>query len=122
MLPLSGHGWGRVETFCVPKYHRSRFDASSSPRFLAFQLTCDFFGLSGTIKKIQLRQVTYNRLLVATIIAALKLPSSKDEKPLSLPAPSIPADDGSSKVEGEEEAKWKRWEEKERVVVEELLD
>lgn len=94
----------------------------SSPRFLASQLTCYLFGLSGTIKKIQLRQVNYNRLLVATIIAALKLPCGKDEKPLSLPAPSIPADDGSSKDEGGEEAKWKCWEEKERVVVEGLLD
>lgn len=79
----------------------------------------------GTIKKIQLRQIAHNRLLVATILASLALPLAEGEKPLNLPAPSPTTATETPLTDGQEEdreRRWRDWEAKEAAVVGGIVD
>jgi hypothetical protein len=84
------------------------------------------FHETGTIKKIQQRQIAHNRLLVATILASLALPLAEGEKALVLPAPVAAGSETPTTTEGEEEAererRWRAWEAEEAAVVVGIVD
>ena len=78
---------------------------------------------AGTIKKIQLRQIAHNRLLVATVLASLALPPVVGEKPLVLPAPTAGTVTPSTEEEEEErERRWRAWEATEATVIGGIID